>query len=56
MEELLTVHRWQDAAAALRRALGKNPYSVRRIVNGTRWAPRPDGLEHPLGGFWFWPF
>ena len=53
VEELLNVHRWPEAAAALRRALAKNPFAVRRIVNGAKWAPRPDGLEHPIAGFWF---
>ena len=53
VEEMLRVHRWQEAAAALRRALQKNPFAVRRIINGAVWAPGPDGLERVISTFWF---
>lgn len=52
-EQLLTAHRWPAAVAALRRALDRSPFAIRRIVNADRWPPRPDGLEGPLAGFWF---
>ena len=53
--EVLAVHRWQDAAEALRRALAKSPFAFRRIINGATWPPRPDGRECPLSGLWLYP-
>ena len=55
VDEVLTVHRWQDAVVPLRRALAKNPFSFRRIINATIWPPRPTGQECPVSTLWLCP-
>jgi hypothetical protein len=53
--DIIAAYRWPEAGAALRRALAKNAYAIRRILNADKWPPRPEGSESRLACFWFCP-